>query len=186
MNCLHARSIATIGRYGEINTNDFHKDLEYSLECRDDEILNEFYIRAFPLAERIEFCEDMDSQTSGVDKIIHFPGGRMVTVDEKKRRKDYGDILLELLKNKEKKRPGWLFYSECDYIVYAVMDAKKVYLLPVLLLQMAWKNNRKTWEGKYEKKDALNIGYTTQNIPIPTSVLLNAIRSEMDNCIDTA
>ena len=51
---------------------------------------------------------------------------------------------------------------------------------------MAWKNNRKTWEEKYEKKDASNIGYTTQNIPIPTSVLLNAIRSEMDNCIDTA
>ena len=88
--------------------------------------------------------------------------------------------MLELLKNKEQQKPGWLFYSECDYIVYAVLESKKIYLLPTLLLQMAWRNNRRVWEAKYQKKDALNEWYTTQNIPIPTDILLSAIRREME------
>lgn len=180
MKCFAGQSIAIIGRCGAININCFATDLEYSLEHRDDETLNRFYFEAFPLAERIEFCEDLENQFSGVDKIIHFKGGKKVTVDEKKRRKDYGDILLELLKNKEQQKPGWLFYSECDYIVYAVLESKKIYLLPTLLLQMAWRNNRRVWEAKYQKKDALNEGYTTQNIPIPTDILLSAIRREME------
>lgn len=100
--------------------------------------------------------------------------------DEKKRRKDYGDILLELWKNKENRRPGWLFYSQCDYIVYAVLESDKIYLLPTLLLQMAWRNNSNEWLSQYQKKEALNYGYTTVNIPIPADILLNAISAEMN------
>jgi hypothetical protein len=150
------------------------------MECREDSQLDAFYKRAFPLADRIEFCGDIGMQMLGVDKIIHFSNGRVVTVDEKKRRKYYGDILLELRKNMEQNKPGWLFYSNCDYIVYAVICAKKIYLLPVQLLQMAWKSNRSTWESSYKKVFAMNDGYLTENIPIPTRELLSAISKEME------
>jgi hypothetical protein len=150
------------------------------MDMRDDKDLNRFYLSAFPTAQRVEFCEDMAEQRRGVDKIIHFPNGRSVTVDEKKRRKDYGDILLELWSRYEERKPGWLFYSQCDYIVYAVLEARKIYLLPLLLLQTAWTNKKTEWLKLYEMKPAKNKNYTTINIPIPTQELLNTIRAEME------
>lgn len=177
---MRGQGTAKDGRCGEINCNDFATDLAYSLDFADDQSLNGFYLRAFPLASRVEFCGDMQNQSSGVDKIIHFSNGKTVTVDEKKRRKDYGDILLELWKNKEQKKPGWLYYSACDYIVYAIPDSNKIYLLPTILLQMAWKKNRAEWESLYKRVLAKNKGYTTENIPIPTEVLLSALRLEME------
>jgi len=163
--------------------NDFHADLKYSLENRDDITLNDFYKKAFPLAESVAFCEDLTLQKKSIDKIIRFKNGKSVTVDEKKRRVDYGDILLELWSNKERKKAGWLFYSECDYIVYAVLPAGVAYLLPVLLLQMAWKNNRAEWERSYKKHLADNKLYRTENIAIPTNVLLYAISAEMKKAV---
>ena len=176
---MRGKSIASAGRCGAIKCNDFHADLRYSLENRDDETLNAFYKKAFPLSTRVEFCEDLALQKKGIDKIVHFENGNTVTVDEKKRRKDYGDILLELRSNKERNTPGWLFYSQCDYIVYAVLPAGVVYLLPVLLLQMAWKSNGGTWQKQFPVKLADNQLYHTENIAIPTGVLLNAISLEM-------
>ena len=170
------------GRYGETRYNDFHTDLQYSLDSREDKQLDYFYLTAFPHAERVEMVSYEDNpelQKKGVDKIIHFANGRRVTVDEKKRRKDYGDILLEIYSNAEQKSAGWLFYSQCDYIVYAILPAGKIYLLPVLLLQMAWKKNRYEWWEKYPQKYADNKYYHTMNIAIPTEVLLTAIRREM-------
>lgn len=163
--------------------NDFKRDLEYSMELKDDNRLDNFYKVAFPLADKIEFCSELSQQFKGVDKIIYFKSGNTITIDEKKRRKDYGDILLELWKNKEKRKPGWLFYSQCDYIVYAILEANKIYLLPLLFLQMAWKNNRSQWLNKYDRKLANNIYYNTENIPIPTNVLLSAISAEMNKNI---
>lgn len=167
------------GKCGEIRLNNFHSDLQYSIDARDDEQLDTFYREAFPLAERIEFCAELALQKRGIDKIVHFKGGNSVTVDEKKRRRDYGDILLELRSNKERGTPGWLFYAQCDYIVYAVLAAGKVYLLPTLLLKMAWRQHGAAWVNQYEKKYADNGLYRTENIAIPTGVLLKALSEQM-------
>lgn len=169
-----------MGGLGKSSMNDFHKDLEYSLSLRDDEQFNDFYRATFLQVERIELCEDMERQHKGIDKVIYFENGNSITIDEKKRRKDYGDILLELWKNKARKRLGWLFYSYCDYIVYAIPSANKIYLLPTALLQAAWKRNGKQWLRSYELKEAQNNGYITVNIPIPTDILLNCIQREID------
>lgn len=161
--------------------NDFRTDLEYSLDLRYDEQFNEFYRSVFPKVDHIEICEDMERQHKGIDKVIHFENGNTITIDEKNRRKDWGDILLELWKNKQRRRPGWLFYSQCDYIAYAIPSANKLYLLPTSLLQAAWKRNRKQWLAKYKKQEAMNDGYVTVNIPIPTKVLLDSISREVNN-----
>lgn len=179
MNCLPAINTAKSGRCGEIKCNDFHIDLRYSIERQDDKTLDSFYLKTFPQANKVEFVKDLQQQKKGVDKIIYFPNNKTITIDEKKRRKDYGDILLELVSNDQKRTPGWLYYSQCDYIVYAILDAKKIYMLPVLLLQMAWVKNKSKWLKEYKQVAAKNEWYLTINIPIPTNVLLNSISEEM-------
>lgn len=160
--------------------SDFHADLEYSLEERENEMFDAFYYRVFPGLKLIEFAEDMETQRKGIDKILHFESGRQVTIDEKKRREDYGDILLELWGVWEKRKRGWLHTCQCDYIIYAVMPSRKVYLLPSILLKRAWLTNRLLWKPpKYREVVAHNPGYTTKNIAIPTQELLAAITNEM-------
>ncbi|MDD5487101.1 MAG: hypothetical protein PHW65_06065 [Dehalococcoidales bacterium] len=159
--------------------NDFNLDLEYSLEERENDLFDSFYSRVFPGLESIHFADDMETQKKGIDKILYFKSGYFVTVDEKKRRKDYGDILLELWSVWEKRKRGWLYTCKCDYIVYAVMPTKKVYLLPVLLLKKAWLKNRSAWVKEYEEIAAYNKGYVTKSIAIPTKILLEEISCQM-------
>ncbi|NLJ80250.1 MAG: hypothetical protein GX335_04420 [Firmicutes bacterium] len=158
---------------------DFQLDLEYSLNERENEMFDRFYYRAFPGLARVEFVEDMERQRKGIDKVLHFKSGYKISIDEKKRRKDYGDILLELWSVWEQRKRGWLYTCKCDYIVYAVMPARKLYLLPTLLLKRAWIKNRKLWSKSYPGVVAQNKGYITKSIAIPTSVLLRGISEQM-------
>ena len=159
--------------------NDFQIDFEYSLIARENEMFDLFYQRVFPDLVRIELIEDLKLQRLGIDKFLHLANGQRIAIDEKKRRTNYNDILLELWSVFEKNKKGWLFTSYCHYIVYAIMPTRKVYLLPTTLLRIAWKHNSVEWEKTYDKIEALNAGYKTVSIAIPPSVLLPAISKEM-------
>jgi len=169
-----------IGKFGAIKVNDFKVDLEWSLDSSEDELFNDFYYKAFPNIKEIEFCEDMERQRKGFDKIIHFQNGNWFAIDEKKRRVDYGDILLEIWSVDKKKR-GWLYTCQCDYIVYAIMPTKKIYLLPTLLLKKAWITNKDKWIN-YKPIIARNKTYVTESRSIKTDELLSAISNEMKQC----
>jgi len=172
----------SVGPHGGARSiNDFHRDLEWSLNASDCELLDEFYHRAFPHLERIEVVEDLSLQRQGIDKRLVLDNGKAVLVDEKLRRKDYGDILLEEYSVWEQKKVGWLGrHKATDYIVYAIMPSGKVYLLPFLLLQKAWLKHYSVWLERYGRKRAVNDGYVTTNIPVPTAEVLGAIRAEME------
>ena len=159
--------------------NDFVTDLQYSFEESDNEIFDNFYKRIFPSITQIEVCTDLNIQKTGIDKIIHFASGNTFTIDEKKRRKDYNDIAIELWSDYDKQKRGWLYYSRCDYIVYAIMPTMKIYLLPTILLKRVWYINNSEWLNKYPLIFAQNDTYRTQNICIPSDVLVNSIRDEM-------
>jgi hypothetical protein len=159
--------------------NEFHQDLAYSLEERENEMFDRFYYRVFPGLKLIEFANDMEMQRKGIDKILHFRSGKTVTIDEKKRRVAYDDILLELISVVEKNRPGWLFTCQCDYIVYAIMPRQTVYLLPTLLLKTAWTKYHAEWLSAFKTINAWNNGYSTRSIIIPSDVLLKALSEEM-------
>ncbi|MBT9167757.1 MAG: hypothetical protein DDT19_01097 [Syntrophomonadaceae bacterium] len=167
------------GGAGDLKQNDFSRDLQYSLDQRECEWFDSFYYRIFPGLDRIELVEDMARQKQGVDKILHFKSGYKVTIDEKKRREDYGDIALETWSIWENRKRGWLYYCKCDYVVYAIMPAQIAYLLPVLLLKRAWHEHGKVWLQKYKEFSSYNPGYTTKNIAVPVDVLLGAIAAEM-------
>lgn len=167
--------------------HDFHTDLEYSLESGENAIFNRFYFRIFPHLLRVEKIMDENLQKQGIDKILHFEGGKTLSIDEKKRRKDYGDILLEEYSDFDRKKVGWLGASKhTDYIVYAIMPTEKVYLFPFLLLQRVWIRHYRNWKEKYERKFAYNDGYRTSNLAIPTGVILAALSEEMKHRLEVS
>lgn len=160
--------------------NRFENDLRYSMSENDNDKFNDLYKRAFPHLAEIEIVSDLGLQKKGVDKIIHFESGKKILIDEKKRRKDYGDILLEEYSDFDKKKVGWLGRDKyTDYIVYAIVPSGVAYFFPFNLLQMSWIENCREWADKYGRKFAQNNGYRTSNIPIPKHVLINSLRDKM-------
>lgn len=156
--------------------NDFKTDLEYSM---DDAVFDNFYKSNFPGLKEIRFEDNLQKQIKGIDKTLIFKSGLEITIDEKKRRVDYGDILLELYSNKETKRKGWLYTAQCDYMAYAIIPKKKIYFLPMVLLKITWNENGAKWMNLYKSIEAINKNYTTLSIAIPTNVLLDALRKKM-------
>lgn len=163
--------------------NDFKTDLEYSLEENECELLDSFYHKMFPGLRDIEIVKDLERQKKGIDKVLTLNRGQQLTIDEKKRRENYGDILLELWSVWEERKRGWLYTCQCDYIVYAIMPTYRVYLLPTLLLKRAWLTNSNEWLMKFPEVDAENRSYTTKSIAIPPDILLPAILKEMSQAL---
>jgi len=160
--------------------NNFKEDLIYSLEENYNDTIDSFYYNKFPHLKNIIIVEDLNLQKRGIDKILVLDSGKEIMVDEKKRRKDYGDILLEEYSNFEKKKKGWLARDKyTDYITYIITESNTIYLLPFLILQIVWIKNYTKWLNKYGRKFAPNIGYKTSNIPIPTNILLDEIKKQM-------
>jgi|SRR3990167_7253349 len=164
--------------------NSFKVDLQYSLEQRENELFDNFYFRIFPHLECVELVTEIQLQMQGVDKKLVFKSGKHILIDEKKRRKDYGDILLEEYSNFEQKKKGWLSGLKItDYIIYAVMPSKKVFVLPFLILQLVWLKNYVKFLEIFGRQFAENEGYRTSNIAIPTEILLELLKKEMEHKI---
>ena len=174
----------TSGLYGETKFHEFYESLAQSLKDSNADFIDDAYRKAFPEISDIKIVDDKFLQKRGIDKVL-FLGEKQVFVDEKIRRckKDYPDILLEEYSNLERGIPGWLGRGKyTDYIAYIKFPQKKMYLLPFLLLQLAWKRNYAEWKKEYGIRSAINTDratgkflYTTTNIPIPIDVLYRAM-----------
>lgn len=167
----------------------FTKDLEWSNNQGCEPYWEAFYYKVWPnLVGMYCLNSSIDWQRRGIDRIIYLPNGRYFTVDEKKRRKDYDDILLEVWSvwraNGDKdNKPGWTFdrNKTCDFIAYAIVPAQKCYLLPFDTLRRTaracfakWKKRRRAWPIDTRK----NVGYITRNIAVPWKQL----RKDMAEC----
>jgi len=161
-----------------MNYKDFNIDLEYSLEEQDNEIFDNFYHRVFPKLQNIVFVKSKELQLKGYDKILTFENGKEIFIDEKKRRNDWKDILLEIWSNYEAKKKGWFITSEADYIVYAFMQSKKVYLLPLLIMRV-WAKKHWNYFCMFSTISSKNKYYTTISKAIPTEILLEGIKQEL-------
>lgn len=160
--------------------NNFETDLRYSLENNYDRRINRYYYKVFPELDKIGVVESIELQRKGIDKVLQMKSGKKILVDEKKRRKDYGDILLEEYSNWETRRPGWLGRGHyTDYIVYVIVETGKVYLLPFLILQKAWRDNYAGWKRNYRTIQARNQTYTTTSLCIPIDILFRALEKAM-------
>jgi hypothetical protein len=107
--------------------HDFQTSRRISERYADSPFWLDVYRAAFPsLQSAVSVRDDGWAQRGGIDRVLTLACGRTVTVDEKVRDSDYGDILLEFWSNKERKIPGWV--AKCQWRRQIVPDGGlKVY-----------------------------------------------------------
>jgi hypothetical protein len=161
--------------------HDFNESLRRSHSYADAPWWRQVYEKAFP---GMEYMQDLRAdgwwQRAGIDRRIFLSNKAIVTVDEKVRKDDWPDFLLEAWskwhENEELRKPGWIEYAACDYIAYAFIPSRRCYLLPMRELHRVWLERWPEWLQQYGYRDAPNRGYVTRSVPVPIPVVLDAIR----------
>lgn len=172
----------------------FSAQLEYSANLSDEAGWVDFYKAVWPdMIAAVRLDQHSQYQQWGIDRIVYLKNGKQFTVDEKKRKADYGDLLLESHSvcqfNWDRReiiswsKPGWALDMDkrCDFIAYAIPSAGKCYLLPFELLRLTCHEHGEEWSqnAKWYPKPAKNNGYTTVNFAIPFPVLQAAMWKTM-------
>ena len=166
---------------GSPRLHQFADSLALSDEYRDADWWLPLYRRAFPgLASAVPVLDDGWAQRGGVDRVLTMVSGRTYTVDEKIRTADWSDILLEQWSDEARRIPGWVQKPlACDFIAYAYAPSGVCYLLPVVPLQRAWRQQGREWLSQFGTRRAHNPGYVTVGVPVPRGVLMQAIVEAM-------
>ncbi len=177
-----------------MRTNDFATDLAYSHSQEDAPWWDEVYRKGFgnSMLSHHRHSQDGWHQRAGVDRTIVLRDSKTLRVDEKVRRRAWGDVLLETESkfygpNVRKNVPGWAVKDAlCDYIAYAFAETGICYLLPFHAMQSALRTNWTEWNTKADAKTngftfviAKNSNYSTRSIAVPTDILLAAVTRTM-------
>ena len=173
----------------------FQERLEFSLGVSSEGDWVSFYRRIWPdCLSIVRLDGDSDQQRHGIDRIVILPNGREITIDEKIREKDFGDILLEewsvadfdwvQRKIIRGRKVGWSLdpNKQCDYIAYAVLPSGVCYLFPFELLRLSFQYNLENWknlQGSRYPIAVANNGYTTINVAVPWEILKEQIALQM-------
>ena len=181
--------------------HDFDERLSFSLGergKRDAEILR----RAIPNCIDVRKTDE-ETDRKGIDYIVTLEGGAEINVDVKSRDKGISrywkdgkeDLALETWSvcktEKNEGKIGWTLSDKTnvDFILYTFdeSDSKNYYLFPYQLLRMAFKRNKDIWIAKYGRRYAYNFSYnaswSTENVFVPATEIMDAIRAEMKGLI---
>lgn len=159
---------------------DFHTDNQYSLAASEETFWLAVYGKAFSNLLRCELCTDITKQRQGIDRVLYLSNGRTLYIDEKKRAREYPDILLEYTSAAERNTPGWIEKDlAIDYLAYGFMQSQRCYLFPWAMLRRAWAQYGETWKARYKEVVArTQVGsftYQTLSVPVPIDVLRRAV-----------
>lgn len=166
-------------------SHNFAESLAFSHRAEDLPFWLEVYTKAFPsMIGMHSHRADGEHQRNGIDRSLLLENSKQILVDEKVRKEDYGDILLERWSDLERKVPGWVVKPlRADYIAYAILPTSTCYLLPVALLQAAWRTHGRRWMGQCKTCDAHNQfgsrSWVTRSFAVPTAELLGAMGDHM-------
>ena len=168
-----------MGESGMIH--DFSTKLKESIQASDEPFWDAIYKKSFPnMVNHMLADADTQSQRMGIDRVILLANGKTIFVDEKKRTKIYDDILLEYISVSTTNAPGWIEKDlAIDYLAYAFMPNKTVYMFPWNLLRRAWLHYKPEWMVKYPIISALNKTYTTYSVAIPINTVRDAVNLAM-------
>lgn len=164
-------------RQSSVAVHDFHERLDFSLKASDEPFWEAVYRKAFPSMVGHMLCNgNTTGQHRGVDRLVYLANDRVLRIDEKKREKDYSDILLEYLSVDTKGAPGWIEKDlAIDYLAYAFMPSRRVYLFDWLMLRRAWRLFGEQWKAKHRLVIARNNGYKTHSVAVPIKTLCVAV-----------
>jgi hypothetical protein len=171
--------LMSAGANTAVKIHDFRERLNFSEVASDEPFWLAVYRKAFPTMVNCMLTSGRtEGQKLGVDRVIYLANNRIIRIDEKKREKDYDDILLEYVSVNTTGAPGWIEKDlAIDYIAYAFMPSKRVYLFPWDMLKRCWLNYRTEWLNKYKIPPAQNRGYQTLSVAVPIAVLKEAVRA---------
>jgi len=166
------------------HVHDFRTSLAESAAWADAGWWMDLYRRAFPtLISAVSVRDDGWAQRGGIDRVLTLASGRVYTVDEKVRSRDWPDVLLEQWSDEDRRKPGWVQKPlAVDFICYGYAPSRRAYLLPVAPLQRAWRMHGRGWIASYGQRRALNPGYVSTSIPVPIDVLMRGIVDAMLVC----
>lgn len=170
------------GRFGNgQRRHDFASSLALSNSYAHAPWWMDVYRRAFPnLVSAVSVRNDGWAQRAGIDRVLTLACGRIFTVDEKVRSHDWPDILLEQWSDEERRSPGWVQKPlGCDFIAYAFAPSRRCFLMPVALLQRAWRVNGRQWIEQYGQRRARNATWTSTSVPVPLGELSHALTMAM-------
>ena len=168
--------------------HDFNESLLLSAKYADAPWWEQIYRQAFPNLQSMSYIrQDGWAQRGGIDRVLVLDSGKTLRIEEKVRDNDYGDILLEVWSDHQRRVPGWMQKDlATDYLSYCVLPGLRCYILPFPLLRRAWLSNRDEWEAAAEKRqggfrwsDAKNRNYVTRSVAVPTETLMAALASAM-------
>lgn len=156
-----------------MQVHDFRQKLRESQLASDEPFWLAVYRKAFPnMVNHMPCPGDTESQRMGIDRIVLLANGRTLAIDEKKRDKVRNDILLEYLSNDVTGAAGWIEKDlAIDYLAYAFMPTKRVYLYDWCMLRRVWNQYRDEWKRKYSIPPAQNKGYKTHSVAVPIDLL---------------
>lgn len=157
--------------------HDFRERLKYSEKASEEPFWEAVYKKAFHNYVNSMPCSgNTKSQRKGIDRLVHLSNGKTLQIDEKKREQDWPDILLEYVSVDTTNAPGWIEKDlDIDYLAYAFMPSKTVYLFPWDMLRRAWKHYKDLWIDEYQEVRAQNNGYVTISVAVPIKVLQDAV-----------
>ena len=157
--------------------NDFYEKLKFANDHRLDTFWETVYRKLFVnYSNSMPSLENSQSQRFGIDKIIHLTNGKTIYIDEKIRSKVYDDILLEYISNDKTNSPGWIEKELLiDYLAYAFLPSKTVYVFDWSLLRRTWLYYKNDWLSKYQIVKAQNNYYVTYSVAVPIKILRVAV-----------
>jgi hypothetical protein len=160
-----------------VTVHNFQSSLRQSHEDTELPIWKEAFARLFPGFQALLWHnEDGEHQRAGCDCSVILQNSKQVLLDVKVRYSPYTDILLERWSNLEAQVPGWVVKPlRADFIAYAVLPLGKLYLLPVLPLQAAWRANEEEWMRIGKLIDAPNGGYVTRSWALDPDTIFRAM-----------
>ncbi len=179
--------------------NYYGNDMQYAdsqeIKMKADSLIREKLSFMGPIM-RIDSIKDKNMQFAGIDKLILFSNGKTLKLEEKVRRKDYGDLLIEIIADNnfatydhntnvfESTQPRGIGWGMKDYssdlLFYFIETESKGFIFSWKKFQAIFKGYLPIWyklalEKKqgFSLKIAKNKGYDTINIAVPKNVFFN-------------
>jgi hypothetical protein len=169
-----------VGRYGEMKFDIEPHDFQFDLAWSEDMNQYAFYFLVlkyfYPWVANWDKVKNLIEQKKGNDIILE-GSGKILNVQMKARRMDYGDIAIEYkhIFNDGKEKLGWVeSITIANEIIYCIIPSGRAYKIPMKELQQAWVTNKNDWIKLYDLKPARNEDYVTCNCGIPIEILIAA------------
>lgn len=133
----------------------------------------------------VTVATEQEDRFHGIDYWATLSGTNRVSVDLKVRQENYGDLLLEILSDTDRLKPGWTIdrTKRTDYILYLWPGSDS--LVPYPPLRTVTLAKRAEWKVMYRTVVATSDEHSwrTTSLAVPDRVVWDAIASRMSSAV---